>query len=120
MNDRIQRLVAAARAGDIYPKPVQVEYDEFDLKLSDPQRIAKRLTEYMAAQPCAFSDDNELVGMMRFDDSVEGPLFPRTGHRAFREVYDKYYKKPQENLCTFEWQHSNADFGKVIGIGLAG
>ena len=120
MNDRIQRLVAASRAGDIYPNPVQVEYDEFDLKLSDPQRIAKRLTEYMAAQPCAFSDDNELVGMMRFDDSVEGPLFPRTGHRAFREVYDKYYKKPQENLCTFEWQHSNADFGKVIGIGLAG
>ena len=54
MNDRIQRLIAAARAGDVYPQQVKVEYDEFDLKLSDPQRIAKRLTEYMAAQPCAF------------------------------------------------------------------
>ena len=120
MNDRIQRLVAAARAGDIYPQQVAVEYDEFDLKLSDPQRIAKRLTEYMVAQPCAFSDDNELVGMIRFDDSVEGPLFPRIGHRAFAEVSAKYYRHPQENLCTFEWQHSNADFGKVIRVGLVG
>ena len=120
MNDRIQRLIAAARAGDIYPQQVKVEYDEFDEKLSDPQRIAKRLSEYMEAQPCAFSDDNELVGMIRFDGSVEGPLFPRIGHRAFAETAAKYYKQPQENLCTFEWQHSNADFGKVIRIGLVG
>ena len=74
MNDRIQRLIAAANAGDIYPARVPVEYDAFDENLSDPQRIAKRLTEYMAAQPCAFTDDNELVGMVRFDGSVEGPL----------------------------------------------
>ena len=120
MNDRIQHLITAARAGDIYPEQVKVEYDEFDLKLSDPQRIAKRLTEYMDAQPCAFSDDNELVGMIRFDGSVEGPLFPRIGHRAFGEVAHKYYCHPQENLCTFEWQHSNADFGKVIRVGLVG
>lgn len=120
MNDRIQRLIVAAHAGDVYPEQVKVEYDEFDLKLSDPQRIAKRLTEYMDAQPCAFSDDNELVGMIRFDGSVEGPLFPRIGHRFFYEAAGKYYRHPQENLCTFEWQHSNADFGKVIRIGLVG
>ena len=120
MNDRIQRLIAAAHDGDIYPKIVPVEYDAFDENLSDPQRIAKRLTEYMAAQPCAFSDDNELVGMVRFDGSVEGPLFPRIGHRFFAQTRDQYYCKPQENLCTFEWQHSNADFGKVINVGLVG
>ncbi len=120
MNDRIQRLIAAARAGDIYPRQVKVDYDAFDEKLSDPQRIAKRLTEYMAAQPCAFSDDNELVGLIRFDGSVEGPLFPRIGHWAFGETAEKYYMKPQENLCTLEWQHANADYGKVIRIGLAG
>ena len=120
MNERIARLVKAARSGEIFPERVAVEYDEFDLKLADPLRIAKRLTEYMAAQPCYFTEDNELVGMMHFDGSVEAELFPRTGHRFWNEACSQYYRKPQENLCTFEWQHSNADFGKVIRVGLEG
>ena len=120
MNDRIARLVKAARSGEIFPPCVTVEYDEFDLKLADPLRIAKRLSEYMEAQPCVFTEDNELVGMMHFDGSVEAELFPRRGHRFFDEARRKYYCKPQENLCIFEWQHSNADFGKVIRIGLEG
>ena len=120
MNERIDRLIKAARSGEIFPKIVTVEYDEFDLKLAEPLRIAKRLTEYMEAQPCYFSDDNELVGMMHFDGSVEADLFTRTGHKNFMEAYNKYYNKPQENLCTLEWQHSNADFGKIIRSGLTG
>ena len=120
MNERIARLVKAARAGEIFPPVRKVEYDEYDLKLADPLRIAKRLTEYMEAQPCYFTEDNELLGMMHFDGSVEADLFPRTGHRFFAETASQYYFKPQENLCTFEWQHSNADFGKVIRLGLEG
>ena len=120
MNERIDRLVKAARSREIFPVTVPVEYDEFDLKLAEPLRIAKRLTEYMAAQPCYFTDDNELVGMMHFDGSVEADLFTRTGHKNIREAFGKYYNHPQENLCTMEWQHSNADFGKVIRIGLTG
>ena len=120
MNERIDRLIKAARSREIFPKTVTVEYDEFDLKLAEPLRIAKRLTEYMEAQPCYFSDDNELVGMMHFDGSVEADLFTRTGHKNFMEAYNKYYNKPQENLCTLEWQHSNADFGKIIRRGLTG
>jgi hypothetical protein len=58
MNERIERLVKAARSQEIFPAPVPVEYDEFDLKLAEPLRIAKRLSEYMAAQPCYFTDDN--------------------------------------------------------------
>ena len=120
MNERIARLVKAARGGEIFPPCVKVEYDEFDLKLADPLRIAKRLSEYMEAQPCYFTEDNELLGMMHFDGSVEADLFPRTGHAFFREACHQYYCKPLENLCTFEWQHSNADFGKVIRLGLEG
>ncbi len=120
MNERIARLVKAARAGEIFPPVKKIEYDEYDLKLADPLRIAKRLTEYMEAQPCYFTEDNELLGMMHFDGTVEAELFPRTGHLFFRETASKYYFKPQENLCTFEWQHSNADFGKVIRLGLEG
>lgn len=120
MNERIKRLQAAALQGEIFPAAVKVEYDEFDLKLADPLRISKRLSEYMEAQPCHFSEDNELVGLMHFDGSVEAELFPRTGHKAFSETCGKFYNKPCEDLCTFEWQHSNADFGKVIRLGLTG
>ena len=120
MNERIDRLVKAARSGEIFPDMVKVEYDEFDLNLADPLRIAKRLTEYMEAQPCYFTDDNELVGMMHFDGSVEADVFTRTGHLKISEAFRKYYRQPQENLSTMEWQHSNADFGKVIRIGLVG
>ena len=66
MNERIARLVKAARSGEIFPPCVKVEYDEFDLKLADPLRIAKRLSEYMEAQPCYFTEDNELLGMIHF------------------------------------------------------
>jgi len=120
MNERIARLVKAARSGEIFPQCVKVEYDEFDLKLADPLRIAKRLSEYMEAQPCYFTEDNELLGMMHFDGSVEADLFPRTGHLFCKEALSQYYCQPQENLCTMEWQHSNADFGKIIRIGLVG
>ena len=57
---------------------------------------------------------------MHFDGSVEADLFTRTGHKNIGEAFGKYYNQPQENLCTMEWQHSNADFGKVIRIGLTG
>ena len=120
MNERIARLVKAVRSSEIFPAQFSVKYDEFDLNLADPLRIAKRLSEYMAAQPCHFTNDNELLGMMHFDGSVEAELFPRTGHRYWQECCGKFYKKPQENLCTFEWQHSNADFGKIIRVGLKG
>lgn len=100
MNERIERLVKAVRSGEIFPECVKVEYDEFDLKLADQLRIAKRLSEYMEAQSCAFTDDNELLGLMRFDGSVEAALFPRIGHRFFKEAKEKLYCKPQENLCT--------------------
>ena len=76
MNERIARLVKAARSGEIFPPCVKVEYDEFDLKLADPLRIAKRLSEYMEAQPCYFTEDNELLGMIHFDCSVEADLSP--------------------------------------------
>ena len=95
MNERIGRLVKAARSGEIFPPCVSVEYDEFDLKLADPLRIAKRLTEYMAAQPCYFTEDNELLGMIHFDGTVEADLFPRTGHCFFHETRKQYYFIPQ-------------------------
>ncbi len=120
MNDRIQRLVKTVLESEIFPEPVPVEYNPLDELLPEALRIAKRLSEYMAAQPLTFTEDNHLVGLMRFDGSVPSDIFPRTGHRCFHELLKHYYFKPQENLCTLEWQHSNADFGKLIAKGLNG
>ncbi len=120
MEARIARLVKQVKETDVFPKPVPVSYDPFDEKLPEPIRIAKRLSEYMAAQPVVIADDNELVGLMRFDGSVEADLFQRAGHRKASEAFQRYYCKPQENLVTMEWQHSNQDFGKLVRIGLEG
>lgn len=120
MNERIARLIEDVKKHDIFPVPVKVEYDPFDEKLAEPMRIAKHLCEYMAAQPPAIGDDNELLGLMRFDGSEPADIFTRTGHRKISEAFSRYYNQPQENLSTMEWQHANMDFGKLIRRGLAG
>ncbi len=118
MNDRIARLIDEVKRTDIFPPKVTVEYDSFDENLPEPMRIAKRLTEYMAAQVPAIGDDDELVGRMKFDGSVPADIFTRSGHPGIRIALQRYYNQPQENLCTMEWQHSNMDFGRLIRGGL--
>ena len=120
---RIQRLLARALAADIRPNPVAVEYDPADMSLPEPVRIGKRLKEYISAQPVTLRADEELVGWLTFDGSVESDLFPRIGHRAFaRAAFGEsgYYCKPQDALATFEWQHSSIDYQKLLYSGLDG
>lgn len=116
---RIQRLLALALDHDVRPPATSVKYDPADMNLPEPVRIGKRLKEYMAAQPVTLREDEELVGWLTFDGSVESDLFQRIGHRHFRtEGYGPYYRKPQDALATFEWQHSCIDFEKVVRFGL--
>ena len=115
---RIQRLLARALAHDVKPPPVRVKYDPDDLKLPEPVRIGKRLKEYISAQPVTLRADEELVGWLSFDGSVESDLYPRVGHRAFWAAAGKYYCKPQDALATFEWQHSSLDYPKLLKGGL--
>ena len=118
---RIQRLLARALDHDVFPNPVKVEYDPADMSLPEPIRIGKRLAEYMAAQPVAIREDEELVGWLPFDGSVESDLFRRTGHKAFSRIcMPRYYLKPQDRLATFEWLHSCGDFGKIVRVGFNG
>lgn len=116
---RIQRLLERALAADVRPAPVEVAYDPSDMTLPEPVRIGKRLKEYMSAQPVTVREDEELVGWLTFDGSVESDLFPRIGHGHFRKAMSMYYVKPQEGLATFEWQHSCIDFNKLIRGGIA-
>jgi len=121
LDGRIQRLLARALDHDVFPKPVKVEYDPADMSLPEPVRIGKRLAEYMAAQPVAIRADEELVGWLPFDGSVESDLYRRTGHKTFSRICcPRYYLKPQDRLAIFEWQHTCADFPKIVKEGLAG
>lgn len=115
---RIQRLLARALDHDVRPDPVAVKYDPADLALPEPIRIGKRLKEYISAQPVTLRADEELVGWLSFDGSVENDLFPRRGHRAFGAACGQYYCQPQDALATFEWQHSSIDYPKLVNGGL--
>ena len=120
LGSRIARLLARALDHDVRPPAVPVAYDPADLDLPEPIRIGKRLKEYMAAQPVTVREDEEIVGWLTFDGSVESELFHRTGHEHFsKECFARYYLKPQDALVTFEWQHSCIDFRKVVGDGLS-
>ena len=120
MTPRIQRLQAEALAHDVAPAPVPVEYDPADLALPEPVRIGTRLARFMDAQPVALGPDQELLGWLSFDGSVESDVFTRRGHPHFWEIFRDYYRKPQENLVIFEWQHSCADFAKIVREGFEG
>ncbi|MDD3952941.1 MAG: pyruvate formate lyase family protein, partial [Lentisphaeria bacterium] len=121
MNQRIQRLLEKVFRQDIFPEPVSIKCDPFEDRFAEPVRNAKRLTDYMLTQPVVIHDESELAGLIRFNATpVPADLFPRLGHNSFGEACSHYYRKPQENLCTFEWQHSNPDLAKVISSGLHG
>ena len=121
MNSRIERFAALAKKEDLNPEPVCIELDEFDDKLAEPLAVAKRLCDFICAQRIKLYEENELIGMMRMNGCpVPADIFTRTGHVKCQEALRRYYNHPQENLCTMEWQHSNADFGKLIRLGLNG
>ena len=115
---RIQRLLAEALDHDVWPIPTKVAYDPADLSLPESIRIGKRLKEYFAAQLIRIRPDEELAGWIRFDGSVESDFFQRIGHKTFVKLCGKYYRKPQDALVTFEWQHSAIDFRKLVNGGL--
>ena len=118
MNPKIKELLELGFENDIYPPMVHVEYSAEDTYMPESVMIAKRLREYMLAQTVKLYDGMRLVGMLRFDGSVPSQVFARHGHTNFYRAKALYYLKPQENLVTFEWEHSNANFDKVVNLGI--
>ncbi len=119
MTERIKRMIDYLKSHDIYPAPVKVEYDPRDMFLPDTVMDGKRIAEYMQQQTVKIDDDMRLVGLLRFDGSCRGDIFRRQGHKRFGEI--SYFYDPshmQEELATFESQHSTADFSHVIAHGL--
>lgn len=120
MNERIKKLTELTLRGDMYVKPVKTEFDREDLFLPENERDVKRLCEYILNQKPKLTPYQKMTGFFRFDGSVIGDAFTRSGHRKTAEALDSFYLKPVNNLSTMEWQHATADYNRVLTKGLKG
>lgn len=120
MTERIKRLTERTLAGEMYVKPVSVDFDRTDLFLSESERDVKRLCEYILAQEPMLTPDSAFTGFFNFNGSIVGDAFHRGGHRKTGECQSLFYLKPIDNLSTMEWQHATADYRKVLKKGIAG
>ena len=120
MNERIKKLVEKTVNGEMWVDSITTAYDRTDLFLSPVKMSGKRVCEYILNQSFLILEESCFTGLMKFDDSVEGDIFKRHGHKNYRLATYNFYNKPVDNLLTLECQHSVGDFGKIITRGLAG
>ena len=121
MIERIQALAKKTVAGELFFDRTDVTFDREDLFLPPTIMSAKRSAEYILAQTPYISELTALTGYLCFGgNNVMGAIFNREGHENFNNLCKYFYNKPIDGLCTFEWQHSVADFEKVIRIGIRG
>lgn len=120
MNERIEKLVKKTVSGEMYVDSVKTEYDRCDLFLPPIKMSGKRVCEYIKNQEPLVVEESCFTGLITFDNSVEGDIFNRSGHKNFEIARENFYNKPVDNLLTFEWQHSAGDFGKIINGGIVG
>ncbi len=120
MIERIKKLADMTVKGEMFIEHTETEYDREDLFLSPVIMSAKRSKEYILNQKPYVSELTALTGYLRFAGDVMGDIFNRNGHKNFAELNNKFYGRQVDGLCTFEWQHSVADFEKVIKIGING
>ena len=120
MNERIKTLCDLTLEGKMWVEPIKTEYDRCDILLSPTKMSGKRVCEYIKNQDFNIPEECCFTGLFRFDGSVEGDIFHRAGHKNFREAMSAFYNKPVDNLITFEWQHSVANFEKIIKKGISG
>lgn len=120
VKERIRILAEKTKNGEMYIDPTPTQYDRKDLFLTPVAMSAKRAYEYILNQTPFVNEYTALTGYLRFDGSVEGDIFGRSGHANFHEMLKYFYNQPVDGLCTFEWQHSVADYEKVIRVGIRG
>lgn len=120
MTERISHLTKLVLAGEMYPQKQAVEYSREDLFLTHHARSGKRIYEYVTAQTPVLTEYSAMTGLFVFDGSVEGDAMSVAGLRHIQQLLKTFYKKPLDNLSTFEWQHATADYNKIIRKGVAG
>lgn len=120
MTERIRKLSEMTLRGEMYVQPRKTEFDRMDLFLPQTERDVKRICDYILNQEPLLTEYSRLTGLFRFDGSVVGDAFNRSGHPYTQEVMSRFYLKPVDNLSTMEWQHATADYQKVLQVGIRG
>ena len=120
MIERIEKLTELTLSGEMYVNPIKTKFDREDLFLSENEMQVKRICEYLLNQEPKITKYSKLTGFFRFDGSVVGDAFGRSGHKATGEIMNLFYLKPLDNLSTMEWQHATADYAKVLNKGILG
>ena len=120
MIERIKILAKRVAKGELYIEHTPTEFSPEDLFLSPVIMQAKRCKEYILNQNPFVTEHTALTGYLRFKGNVMGDIFMRNGHANFDAAIEEFYCKPREGFVSFEWQHSVADFEKIIKIGING
>lgn len=119
--ERVRALAQLVHTRDLLAPSCPVEYDPFDLSLPEPIMNAKRITEYILAQPVYLTEGNRFTGMLRLNAAkAPGDVFTRLNHPHFAQAYDAFYRKYVDDLVTFEWQHSSPDYKTILEKGVEG
>ncbi len=117
--ERLLRMAKRSCEEDMYPPCVEIECDSADDTMPAAARTAKYLCRYLEAQTVRIDDDDRMAGRFRFYACpVPGNIFQRSGFACFRQLLTRFYKKTDDNLTCFEWQHSNPDYGKILNGGI--
>ena len=120
MNERIRGLCELCLCGKTYAYPTKTTFDDADLSLSREVRESKRIAEYILNQTPVLTEFSTMTGFFKFDGSVVGDAFTRSGHEATQRAMSLFYLKRIDNLSTMEWQHATADYAKVLKKGIRG
>lgn len=120
MIKRIEKLTELTLNGEMYVNTIKTEFDREDLFLSENEMQVKRICEYISNQEPKITKYSTLTGFFRFDGSVVGDAFGRSGHKATQEVMNLFYLQSVDNLSTMEWQHATGDYTKVLNNGIVG
>ncbi len=120
MTERIEKLTELTLDGKMYVGSVKTEFDREDLLLPKSEMQVKKICEYIVNQKPKITKYSKLTGFFKFDGSVVGDAFGRSGHKATAEVMNLFYLKPTDNLSTMEWQHATGDYSKVLKGGFTG
>ena len=120
MNERIKQLTGLTMSGAMCVKTVDTQFDRMDLLLPKQEREVKRICEYILNQEPKLTEYSALTGFFRFDGSVVGDVFNRTGHPNTKAFLREFYCKHIDNLSSMDWQHGTSDYRKVLEIGVCG
>jgi len=120
MNERIKHLEKLTMSGEMFVQPIATRFDRMDLLLTQQQKDVKRICEYILNQQPKLTEHSALTGFFRFDGSVVGDAFNRSGHPNTDAFLREFYCKHVDNLSSMDWQHGTSDYRKVLKIGIGG